>query len=91
MYTAKEVSELPIDMILQHVWPENVPLMRDSGLWACWPDDDPLSDTLYDQGENESFADFVYRAVADMLNKEHDAGNGWGITVDYAVAFSKTI
>lgn len=89
MYTLEEwmdqVKKVPVHIILEHVWPNGLCLFRDNGWFAFWEGD--TEGTEYDMETNESFEEFIWRAMANELFKEEPDEQGYCLyAVDFAIA-----
>ena len=58
------LSNLKTEQLL-NILPENLILVKDSGLWNICEDDISMNE-LYHQGINEHFKDFIIRALNDF-------------------------
>ncbi|MCB0526807.1 MAG: hypothetical protein KDC86_19985 [Saprospiraceae bacterium] len=89
MNICSDILLTPIAILLNEVWPENIPLIKDSGLWTAYQDDSQESEPLYCQSANEGFSDFVRKSLQTMINADKEAGKEPTIEIDLAIAFSK--
>ena len=81
----EQVKKVPVTVLLSEVWPGSLCLMRDDVWIAFWEHED--EETEYDQGYDESFEDFIWRCVADILENEEPDKDGYTIyQVDFAIA-----
>jgi hypothetical protein len=48
---------------IDYNFPESLALIKDSGLWTAY--DETLTQVVYEQGLNESFADFMQRIISE--------------------------
>lgn len=80
-----QVKTVPVNILLQEVWPNSLCLMRDDNWIAFWETDE--ENTEYCQECNETFEEFVWRAMADILENEKPAKDGFLYHgVDFALA-----
>ena len=65
-YNKKKLEELKTEQLL-NILPENLIIVKDSGLWNICEDDISMNE-LYHQGINEHFKDFIIRVLIDSQN-----------------------
>lgn len=84
MTTLEQVKTVPINILLEKVWPCGLCLMRDCMWIAFWENED--EETAYTQ-DSDSFEDFIYRVIADQIENgdvDHEGFNH--ISIDFAIA-----
>lgn len=82
-----DLMNTPIGVLLDHVWPENIPLTKDSGRWMAHEDDTQDADVVFQQEINEEFSVFIRRALQSIIENEEPDEQGFvTYSVDLAIA-----
>ena len=63
-----EIKDLPLDILLDQVWPESFSLIKDSGSWKVYNDD--METCFSYQLTTETLESFIRRVLLKMLNHE---------------------
>jgi hypothetical protein len=80
----EQLKSLPLNVILEEVWPTGLCLMRDYQWIAFWEHED--EETAYTQN-NDSFEDFIYRVIANEIENGQADSEGFNhVSIDFAIA-----
>lgn len=80
----ERVKKIPLEELMENVWPIELCLMRDCNWIAFWEHEE---DTAYTQNGQEDFEGFVKRVIAKEIENEKPDEEGFMyLNVDFAIA-----